>query len=85
MFLVERYWHGAGPDDVHRIAASLAAAARNGGAARHLGSTLIPGEDSIFCWFAAADRTSVAELNAAAGLRYDRLLPVVWIEPVSQT
>ena len=82
LFLVERYWPGVVLDDVALIADRVAVVETARSTARHLGSTLIIAEDSVFCWFVAADAADVVALNHAAGVAFDRVVPVTWIPAV---
>ncbi|MEY2467713.1 MAG: hypothetical protein QOF21_411 [Actinomycetota bacterium] len=79
-FFVERYWPGVTDDlfqaAIARLEDALAALSAAGGVAvRHLGSTLVLAEESVFCIFEADDQDAVVELNERAGFAFDRLLP----------
>lgn len=78
-FFVERYWPGVTDDlfqaAIARLEDALDVLRASGIAVRHLGSTLVPDEESVFCLFEAANQDAVIELNERAAFAYDRLLP----------
>ncbi|MEY2471839.1 MAG: hypothetical protein QOK28_1168 [Actinomycetota bacterium] len=58
-----------------RITAAEHQLCGGGRAVHHLGSTLVPSDESVLSVFEADDQSVVAELSARAGFAYDRLLP----------
>jgi hypothetical protein len=72
-FLVERYT----PDEEVR---SVAEAVQHltGPAARHIGTVVIVTEQTVLSVFEAADASSVAAVNEAAGLPLDRIVEAEW-------
>lgn len=87
-FFVERYWPGVTADLFHaaitRLEVAIAASIAAGVVMRHLGSTFVPDEESVFCVFEAADQAAVVALNERAGFAYDRLLPA-YLSPAKET
>jgi hypothetical protein len=76
-FLVERYWPGISVDE-HAAALArgrqvAAAMRREGKRIEHVGSTLIPDQETVFCLFEAESPALVAELNERADFHYDRI------------
>ena len=78
-YFVERYWPGVTADlfqaAITRLEHALDALRASGIVVRHLGSTLVPDEESVFSVFEAVNQDAVIELNQRAGFAYDRLLP----------
>ena len=78
-FFVERYWPGVTDDlfqaAITRLEEAINASRASGVAVRHLGSTLVLDEESVFCVFDAVDQDAVIELNERADFAFDRLLP----------
>jgi hypothetical protein len=84
-FVVERYWAGIS-------AASLEAAVSRGGRSatqmrregtyiRYVSSTLVPADETVFCFFEAADLQDVIELNERSDLPFDRIVEAVTLTP----
>ena len=76
-YFVERYWPGI-TAEAH--AAAVARGRRPAAAMRlegkeidHVGSTLIPAQETVFCVFEAESLAVVAELNERADFPYDRI------------
>jgi hypothetical protein len=80
-FLVEHYWPGVTEEvfthAVGRVRAAADAIALDGGQIRFLHSTLVPGDESAFCAFAAASSALVAEAYRRAGVAYERIVDTV--------
>ena len=80
-FLVERYWPGVRDDDVRQASQRLAAAAvsltHDGAAVRYLGSSLVAVDEMVVCQFVADCEDTVIQLNALAGVSYDRIVVAV--------
>jgi hypothetical protein len=83
-FLVERYQPGATLDDVRASVARLEALRPAHGSVRHLSSILVPGEETVFAVFAAADAEAVVRLNQDAGLQVDRVVVGVYLTADTQ-
>jgi hypothetical protein len=77
-FIVERYWPGVTEADVRRAAAALSAA---GAGARYLGSILMPGDEVVLFRFDADSAAQASARSAQAGLRCDRVVPAVFLDP----
>ncbi|MGI8808746.1 MAG: nickel-binding protein [Acidimicrobiales bacterium] len=82
MYLVERYWPGvttvALGDAIARIREASEREAGGHGAVRHVGSTLVAAEETVFCLFEATSMEAVADVNARAHVATDRITPCVW-------
>ncbi len=78
-FIVERYWPGVTEADVRLAAAALRAA--GGPDIRYLGSILMPGDEVVLFRFDAASARQVAASSERAGLRCDRVVPAVFLDP----
>jgi hypothetical protein len=74
VFLVERYLPGATLDDVRESVRRLLDAGGGTRAVRHVSSTLLPEEGSVFALFLAESAEAVVAVNALAGLQVDRLV-----------
>jgi hypothetical protein len=48
---------------------------------QYLSSTYMPGEDTCFCLFRAADAEAIRALNEATGFPLDRITPAVLLLP----
>jgi hypothetical protein len=84
-YVVERYWPGI---DVARVAAitrRLEAAARamtaEGTRIEHVGSILMPVDEVVFTLIAAGSESLVREVNARAGLPFDRVAVAIALIP----
>jgi len=66
-FLVERYWPGVDEVTARQVVASLEGAAlamtAEGIPVEHVGSILMPADQVVFSLIAAADETSVRQVN----------------------
>jgi hypothetical protein len=89
VFLVERY---IGPSAALELPASVARLARRCSTptetptgpldhVQYLSSAYMPGEDTCFCLFRAADAEAIRALNEAAGFPLDRITPAVLLLP----
>ena len=81
-FIVERYWPGVTESDVRQVAAALQAA--SGADIRYLGSILMPGDEVVLFRFDAISALRVAASGERAGLRCDRVVPAVFLDPPDQ-
>jgi hypothetical protein len=80
-FLVEQYWPGVTAEAFERaeadVRASTSELAGGGTSIRFLHSTLVPGDETAFCVFAASSAELVAEAYRRAGVRFDRIVDAV--------
>ena len=77
VYVVERYLPGLVPSELERMLDRLDRAAeglvREGLAVRHLGSTIVPGDEACYCQFEAPSRRlSRSESARACAVRPDR-------------
>ena len=81
LFLVERYWPGVTVAALGEAIARLheASESQTGchAGVRHLGSTLVADDETVFCIFAATSIDAVAEVNCQAHVATDRISPCV--------
>lgn len=77
VYVIERFlvgWTVAEVDDlVERCTCAVAEFARRG--VRHLGSIVLPGDETCLSVFTGPDATAVLEVNAALGLPVGRIQP----------
>ncbi len=89
LYLVERYWPGVTEPElrnaVAKIGLALSEMARRGVPVRYLRSTLVPGEESVLCLFEGSSADDVAEANRRAGVRFDRVSPVIDVSTRGET
>jgi Protein of unknown function (DUF4242) len=79
VFVVERYLPGLSRSD---LLSGLAKLERLRGAkVRYLGSTIVLADDACYCRFEGPTEVAVAEANRRAGLAFDRILPVLTVQP----
>lgn len=78
-FIVERYWPGVTEADVRLVGAVLRQV--GGPTVTYLGSILIPGDEVVLCRFEAATPAQVKAVSELAGLRCDRLVAAVFVDP----
>ena len=52
-----------------------------GAVVRHLGSTIVLGDEACFCEFDGPSEAAVAEANRRAGLPFDRIVPALLVHP----
>lgn len=74
-FLVERYVPSMSAADVDAATARLDSMAD--GQTRHLGTLLIPGEDTCLSLFEAPERVCVETVNGRAGFELHRIVEVL--------
>ena len=91
-FLVERYWPDIDIDRLRealpRLDAAAEAMSQAASPVEHLGSILMPDDQVVFSLIAAADPSTVRELNERAGLPADRIAMAITLggmTPVDQT
>ena len=77
VYVVERYLPGLSRSDLLYGLSRLERDAE----VRYLGSTIVLGDEACYCRFAAPTEAAVAEANRRAGLSFDRIVPVVEVEP----
>jgi hypothetical protein len=86
VYVVERYLPGLVPSELERMLDRLDRAAealmREGVAVRHLGSTVVPGDEACYCQFEAHSESAVAEANRRAHAPFDRIVAAVSLLPV---
>jgi hypothetical protein len=86
VYVVERYLPGLVPSELERMLDRLDWAAegllREGLAVRHLGSTVVPGDEACYCQFEAPSEAAVAEANQRAHAPFDRIVAAVSLLPV---
>jgi hypothetical protein len=80
-FLVERYVPSLSASDVDAATARLDGMAD--GQTRHLGTLLIPGEDTCLSLFEAPDPVSVETVNDRAGFVLHRIVEVTVVAPAT--
>lgn len=80
-FLVERYVPSLSAADVDAATARLDGMAE--GQIRHLGTLLIPGEDTCLSLFEALDPVSVETVNERAGFVLHRIVEVTLFAPAT--
>jgi hypothetical protein len=78
-FIVERYWPGVTEADVRQAEAALHTA--SAADVRYLGSILMPGDEVVLFRFDALSARQVAASSEQAGLRCDRVVPAVFLDP----
>lgn len=80
-FVAERYWPGVSAASleaaVSRSNRSAKEMRREGRHIRYVRSTLVPADETVFCFFEAADLQEVVELNERAELSFDRIVEAV--------
>ena len=74
-FLVERYVPSMSADDIDAATARLDGMAD--AETRHLGTLLIPGEDTCLSLFEAPEQVAVETVNGRAGFALHRIVEVV--------
>ena len=80
-FLVERYWPRSAVEDLMRSDDVLRDRAGSmtveGRPVRLLGTTFVPGEESVFGRFEAVDARAVEEVHRLAGVEFDCVTPSI--------
>lgn len=80
-FLVERYWPGVSLADLSAAVADLRLALGStrtaGSRVRHIRTTLVVVDETVFSVFEADSMESVSALNDRIGWPYDRILEIV--------
>lgn len=84
-FVAERYWPGV---SAALLEAAVARGDRSaekmrceGRRIHYVHSTLVPADETVFCFFEAAELQDVVELNKRAGLLFDRIVEAVTLTP----
>ena len=84
-WLVERYWPGidaAGLAIVsQRLEDAAASLTAQGTRVKHVGSILMPVDEVVFTLIAAGSESLVREVNALAGLPFDRVAVAILLIP----
>ncbi len=79
MYLVERYWPGVTIDALHDAVVRLRAACETVTAGptkvRHVESTLLAADETVFCLFEATSLEAVVAVNRRAEVGVDRVGP----------
>ena len=85
VYVVERYLPGLVPSELERMLDRLGSAAEGlvheGLAVRHLGSTIVPGDEACYCQFEAPSIAAVTEVNRRAHAPFDRIVAAVSLLP----
>ena len=85
VFVVERYLPGLSRSDLLRGLSELERMTEGpwieGSGVRYLGSTIVLKDEACYCQFEGATEELVAEANRRAGLSFDRIVPVVTVQP----
>jgi Nickel responsive protein SCO4226-like len=80
-YLVEHYRPGLGVDGLRQCAARVRDTAvemeRAGSPVRHVRSTIVPADESLFCVFEAASEELVRQTYKRAGVPFERLSAVI--------
>ena len=84
-YLVERYWPGINvarlPAVIRRLEEAAAAMTSQGTRIEHVGSILMPVDEVVFTLIAAGSESLVREVNALAGLPFDRVAVAILLIP----
>lgn len=84
-FVAERYWPGVSATSHEAATARGGRSAeemrREGRRIHYVQSTLVPADETVFCFFEADDLQDVVELNERAGLSFDRIVEAVTLAP----
>jgi hypothetical protein len=78
-FLVERYWPGVTETDA--VALGTALSTLDDADVRYLGVILCIGDEVAMVRFTGPDADAVVAAAGRAGLRCDRIVPAVFIDP----
>lgn len=85
-YLVEHYWPGVTEEAfraaVGRVREASDELSRGGKPIHYLHSTFVPGDESALCVFAATSARLVRQAYAQAGVRFERIVLAVEIDPV---
>ena len=80
-YLVEHYRPGVGVDGLRECAARVRETAvemeRAGSPVRHIRSTIVPADESLFCVFEAASEELIRQTYLQAGVPFERLSAVL--------
>jgi hypothetical protein len=83
VYVVERYLPGlVYPEllrSLQRLRRATDEARAEGTSVRHLGSTIVLGDEACFCEFEGPSEASVAEVNRRAGVPFDGIVPAVTV------
>ncbi len=83
-FIAEHLWPGVTLEtataEVERLVLAANELRRDGRPVHHVGSSLIPKDETIFNWFRAASPDDVAAIGELAGVRFDRIVLVIELE-----
>jgi hypothetical protein len=82
-YLAECLWPGVTEADVRAL--DSRACATVGGDVRYLGSTLVPEDEVVFCFFAGPSADAVRVAAEAAGIPFERVLETRHPNAVSAT
>ena len=88
-YLVEHYRPGVGVDGLRQCATRVRETAvemeRAGSPVRHIRSTIVPADESLFCVFEAASEELVRQTYLQAGVPFERLSVIVDADVVPAT
>ena len=85
VYVVERYLSGLSRADLlaglARLEPVIEELRGEGAVVRHLGSTIVLGDEACFCEFDGPSEAAVAEANRRAALPFDRIVPALLVHP----
>ena len=85
VYVVERYLSGLSRADLlaglARLEPVIEELRGEGAVVRHLGSTIVLGDEACFCEFDGPSEAAVAEANRRAGLPFDRIVSALLVHP----
>ena len=85
VYVVERYLSSLSRADLlaglARLEPAIEELRGEGAVVRHLGSTIVLGDEACFCEFDGPSEAAVAEANRRAGLPFDRIVPALLVHP----
>jgi hypothetical protein len=89
VYVVERYLPGLSRADLlprlSRLEPVNEDLRHTGLEVRYLGSTIVLEDEACFCEFESPSETAVAEANRRAGLRFDRIVPALLVQPTHRS
>lgn len=89
VYVVERYLPGLARADLlpglSRLEDSVQESRGDESPVRYLGSAVVLGDEACFCQFESPSAAAVAEVNRRADLPFDRIVPVVLVQPTHRS
>ena len=89
VYVVERYLPGLSRSDLlprlSRLERVIEELCGEGSAVHYLGSTIVLEDEACFCQFDASSVDVVTEVNRRADLPFDRIVPVVLVQPTHRS